>query len=78
MESPKAAGTAPKIMEVEAGEYWWCACGLSDHQPFCDGGHKGTRMGPQKFVVEEKQTVAFCLCKQSKNPPFCDGSHGKL
>ncbi len=78
MDHPKAADTRPKTMEVEPGEYWWCACGLSDHQPYCDGSHKGTGFGPTRFVVEETKTVSFCMCKQSKNQPFCDGSHAGI
>ena len=78
METPKPAALSPKVMEVEAGEYWWCACGLSGNQPVCDGAHAGTGLGPQKFVIEEKKTVAICLCKATRNPPFCDGSHANL
>ena len=54
MDEAKSAGSAPKMMEVEAGEYWWCACGLTGHQPFCDGAHKGSGFGPTRFVIEEK------------------------
>ena len=78
MENPKIAGKSPKVMEMEAGDYWWCACGLSGNQPFCDGSHKGTKFAPQKVTIEEKKTVAFCQCKHSKNPPFCDGAHAGL
>jgi CDGSH-type Zn-finger protein len=78
MDQPKSPALNPKIMDVEPGEYWWCACGLSSNQPMCDGAHKGTSFGPQKFVIEEKKKVAICLCKHSKNPPFCDGSHAQL
>ena len=78
MEEPKAAALEPKVMEVEPGEYWWCACGLSNNQPFCDGGHAGTPFSPTRFTVEETRTIAFCQCKRSKNQPFCDGSHGNL
>lgn len=78
MEKPKPSALRPQIMEVEAGEYWWCACGLSSNQPMCDGSHKGTSFGPQKFVIEEKKQIAVCLCKHTKTPPFCDGSHSAL
>jgi CDGSH-type Zn-finger protein len=78
MDQPKSAGLAPQVMEVEPGDYWWCACGLSGNQPLCDGAHKGTGFGPQKFTITEKKTVAICLCKQSKKPPFCDGSHSAI
>ena len=78
MDEPKIAALAPKVLEVEAGEHWWCACGLSNNQPFCDGSHAGTEFSPTRFTIEEKKTVAFCLCKHSKNQPFCDGSHSGL
>ena len=78
MEEPKVAASSPKLMDVEPGDYWWCACGLSNNQPLCDGSHKGTTFGPQKFVIEETKNIAVCLCKHTKNPPFCDGSHASL
>ncbi|OKH16896.1 CDGSH iron-sulfur domain-containing protein [[Limnothrix rosea] IAM M-220] len=78
MPTPKIADTKPMVMELEAGDYFWCTCGHSANQPFCDGGHQGTDFAPQKFTLEEKQKVAMCLCKHSQNPPFCDGSHAKL
>lgn len=65
-------------MELEAGNYFWCSCGNSVNQPFCDGKHKGTEFTPQKFTLEEPQKVALCLCKHTQNAPFCDGSHAKL
>ena len=55
--------------------YWWCACGLSKSQPFCDGSHKDSDFEPVKFVAEEKVMVAFCGCKQSRHKPFCDDAH---
>lgn len=78
MSTPKIADTKPMVMELEAGNYFWCTCGNSANQPFCDGGHKGTDFVPQKFTLEEKQKVAMSLCKHSQNPPFCDGAHAKL
>ncbi len=78
MTKPTIADTKPKVMELEAGDYFWCSCGNSDNQPFCDGSHKGTDFTPRKFTLDEKQKVAMCLCKHSENPPFCDGSHSKL
>lgn len=66
------------VMELEAGDYYWCTCGNSTNQPFCDGKHKGTDFTPQKFTLAEKQKVAMCLCKHSNNAPFCDGAHAKL
>lgn len=65
-------------VELEAGTYWWCACGKSNNQPFCDGSHKGTDFVPVKFVLEEAKRVSLCGCKYSQNKPFCDGTHKGL
>jgi CDGSH-type Zn-finger protein len=66
-------------VEVEAGKiYYWCSCGQSANQPFCDGSHKGSEFTPVKFEAVESKTVYFCGCKHSANKPFCDGSHAKL
>jgi CDGSH-type Zn-finger protein len=66
-------------VEVEAGKsYFWCACGESAKQPFCDGSHKGSSFTPVKFEATESKTVHFCGCKHTANPVFCDGSHAKL
>jgi CDGSH-type Zn-finger protein len=78
MSEPKVADTKPVVMVLEAGDYWWCTCGLSENQPFCNGSHKGTDFTPMKFTVEEKKQVALCLCKHTGNSPLCDGSHAKL
>ncbi|MEM0896210.1 MAG: CDGSH iron-sulfur domain-containing protein [Verrucomicrobiota bacterium] len=78
MNEPKIADKSPKVMEVEPGDYWWFACGLSSNQPLCDGSHKGTDFGPKKVTIEEGKTVAFCQCKHTKNSPFCDGAHAGL
>ncbi|MEH6624929.1 MAG: CDGSH iron-sulfur domain-containing protein [Motiliproteus sp.] len=74
----KVAGRAPVELVLEPGEYFFCCCGRSASQPFCDGSHKGTGLKPLRFVVEEKQNSFFCLCKQTDNPPYCDGSHHDL
>jgi CDGSH-type Zn-finger protein len=71
-------GKTPIIQLVEPGAYWWCACGLSKSQPFCDGSHQGTGLGPMQIDIAEKKTVAWCACKRAKTPPFCDGSHSRL
>lgn len=78
MSEPKIADTKPVVMELEAGDHWYCTCGQSANQPFCDGGHKGTDFTPLKFTIEEKKQVALCQCKHTGNAPFCDGSHAKL
>ncbi len=68
----------PAVLELDAGTYYWCSCGRSRNQPFCDGSHEGTDFMPVEFTLTEKTSVALCLCKHSKNPPFCDGSHNEL
>ena len=69
---------SPFVLTVEKGTYWWCACGQSKSQPYCDGSHKGTGFSPIRSDVAEARSVAWCGCKHSKKPPFCDGSHARL
>ncbi len=79
MSEPVVAGTAPIGVAVESGKsYWWCTCGRSSKQPFCDGSHKGSDFAPQQYVASESKTVYFCACKATKNGPLCDGSHKAL
>jgi CDGSH iron-sulfur domain-containing protein 3 len=69
----------PYLVQVEAGKtYFWCACGRSHNQPFCDGSHAGTDKSPRRFTAERTEEVALCGCKQTLDPPFCDGSHNAL
>ena len=75
---PTIAQKSPFVQKVEPGTYFWCACGQSKGQPFCDGSHKGTGFAPLKTEITEAKTVAWCGCKHTKNAPFCDGSHAKL
>jgi CDGSH-type Zn-finger protein len=76
---PMIAQKAPIPVEVEAGKsYFWCACGQSKTQPFCDGSHKGTSFSPMKVTAEDSRTMWFCGCKQSAKAPFCDGAHKAL
>ena len=72
------AQKGPYVLDLEPGEYWWCACGRSKDQPFCDGSHKGTGIEPVRFEVREKSQLHLCGCKRSATPPFCDGSHKNL
>ncbi len=72
------AQKGPYAVELEPGTYFWCACGRSANQPFCDGSHKVTGLTPVKFELQEKKTVYLCGCKHSGNKPFCDGSHKTL
>jgi CDGSH-type Zn-finger protein len=78
-ETPNIAQKAPFPVEVEAGKtYFWCACGQSAKQPFCDGSHKGSGFAPIKYTAEESKKVFFCGCKHSAKAPLCDGSHKAL
>jgi len=78
MEKAIRASNTPYAISVESGKtYYWCACGKSKGQPFCDGSHAGTGFNPVKYDAVESKTVYFCGCKQTKNPPLCDGSHNK-
>ena len=79
MNQATGAATNPFAVDVEKGkDYYWCACGLSKKQPFCDGSHKPTTFTPTRFTAAESATMYFCGCKQSKNGALCDGSHKKL
>lgn len=77
-ENVVIAQLKPFHVELEAGTYFWCACGRSKGQPFCDGSHKGTGLSPRKLEVAEKSTLHLCGCKHSKNAPHCDGTHKTL
>lgn len=78
-DTPEIAQKAPYPVEVENGKtYFWCACGKSAKQPFCDGSHKGTSFSPVKYTAEKDGKVFFCGCKDSAKSPLCDGSHKGL
>jgi CDGSH iron-sulfur domain-containing protein 3 len=73
------AQAAPYAVEVEAGKiYYWCSCGKSKGQPFCDGSHSGSEFSPVAYQAEQTKTVYFCGCKQTANSVLCDGSHSQL
>jgi CDGSH iron-sulfur domain-containing protein 3 len=79
MSEPVIAARAPIAVEVEAGKtYWWCTCGRSAKQPFCDGSHKGTDFAPMKYEAESTGKQWFCACKHTTKAPLCDGSHKAL
>lgn len=75
MSEPRIAGTKPVVLELEAGTYFYCTCGESENQPFCDGKHQGTEFRPQKIELADGGRIAFCQCKRSAKQPACDGAH---
>ena len=77
-EPPVVCQKKPMVDTVFPGTYWWCACGRSKNQPYCDGSHEGTGYSPRQIEITETRQVAWCACKYSQNPPFCDGTHSKL
>jgi CDGSH-type Zn-finger protein len=73
------AQKSPYPIAVEAGKsYYWCSCGKSASQPFCDGSHKGSEFAPMMYKADASKTLYFCGCKATANAPFCDGRHAKL
>lgn len=79
MSEPVIASKVPLPVDVEAGKtYWWCSCGKSARQPFCDGSHKGTDFTPVRYDATQTGKVWFCACKHSAKAPLCDGSHKNL
>ena len=78
MPEPKIAQRSPFILNEPVGTRYFCTCGHSKSQPFCDGSHKGSGFSPLKIDLAQAKTVAWCGCKHSKNGAFCDGSHSKL
>ena len=75
---PSIPQKKPIVEKVSPGTYWWCSCGKSDSQPFCDGSHAGTEFTPVEIVIDDEKNVAWCACKHSKCGAFCDGSHSAL
>ena len=79
MSNPEIPQKSPYACEVKKDQaYFWCSCGKSSKQPFCDGSHQGTEFTPVKYTAEDDKTVYFCGCKQSANGCFCDGAHKDL
>lgn len=80
MPEPKIAQKRPYVVEEQPGPKFWCACGQSQKQPYCDGSHARLKTGisPVKVELPEGKRVAWCGCKHSNNKPYCDGSHARL
>lgn len=79
MSEPTIAAKTPAKVTLEEGKkYFFCTCGNSANQPFCDGAHKGSDFAPKMFVAEKDGDAFLCQCKHTGNAPFCDGSHSKL
>lgn len=75
---PVIADTSPSVVELEPGTYYWCRCGKSQTQPWCDGSHADTDFAPMPVEITEKKKYALCRCKYTEKSPFCDGSHKRL
>jgi CDGSH iron-sulfur domain-containing protein 3 len=79
MDKPIVAQKSPIPVDLKSGQtYYWCTCGKSSSQPFCNGAHQGTSFEPLAFTAKNDETAYLCACKQTKNPPYCDGSHNEL
>jgi CDGSH-type Zn-finger protein len=79
MSEPIVVQKMPMSADVEEGKsYYWCACGKSAAQPFCDGSHKGSDFVPKEYKADATRTVFFCACKHTDNAPLCDGSHSRI
>jgi len=78
MDEPVMTSKSPHVLKLEAGTYWYCACGRSENQPWCDGAHKGTAFRPVRVELEEARNVALCGCRRTGSEPFCDGTHKNL
>ncbi len=78
MSTPVSPQKAPYGLDLDPGTYYWCACGRSRNQPFCDGSHQGTGFAPVQFTVDERKELWLCGCKHTGTAPYCDGTHKNL
>ena len=76
MDKAVVVNNKPAEVQLDDGEtFYWCSCGKSENQPFCNGSHEGTSFIPKAFTPEKSGAAYLCQCKQTKTPPYCDGSH---
>lgn len=79
MSAPSIPTKSPFAVDVQAGkDYWWCSCGRSARQPFCDGSHKGSEFQPVKYTAAADGKVWLCGCKHTGKAPMCDGTHNRI
>ena len=76
-DAPISAEAFPALVDLEPGTYYWCACGRSKNQPFCDRSHEGTTFQPVEFEVKTAKTLKLCQCKMTGTPPSCDNTHAQ-
>jgi CDGSH-type Zn-finger protein len=74
----KMSNKHPIMLDLEPGTYYWCSCGKTNNQPFCDGSHEGTSFLPVEFTITEKKQFALCNCQRTRDAPYCDGSHKNI
>ena len=62
MTKGQRAGDGAIAVNVEEGKsYYWCSCGKSSKQPFCDGSHKGSEFNPIVYKAEATKKCFFVL-----------------
>jgi CDGSH-type Zn-finger protein len=79
MNKPIVANIKPtKVSLIEGKDYYFCQCGRSQNQPYCDGSHAVTDITPMPYKAIESRDAFLCQCKHSSNFPFCDGTHNQF